>query len=310
MAKVFTEEMEQPRFGSSVRLTNGEVELFIPRNFGPRILSYGFCGGVNVLCDHAPVQERVGDETWRMVGGHRFWHSPEAFPRTYMPDNEPVQIALLENGLCVTQKEERWVQVQKELEIRLAPSGGRVDIVHKLTNRNAWDISLALWGITLLEPGGEEWIPQPDRDTGYLSNRHISLWPYTQMDDPRLRWGSKYIRLRQDPEKETPCKIGHNNEAGWAAYFNHGNMFVKGFHHEQDQVYPDGGCSYETYTNETLLEMESLSPLLTVKAGETLSHTEYWDLFPGIAAPENEDEMDTICEQTLKSFCQLVKVTS
>lgn len=302
MARVLITEIEDTRFGPSVRLTNCEVELLVPRNFGPRIMSYGFCGGVNELCTQAPRQAQVGEETWKMVGGHRFWHSPEAFPRTYMPDNAAVQIDPVENGLRVIQKEEKWVQVQKEVEVRLALSGGRVSIVHKLTNKNAWDINLALWGITLLEPGGEEWIPQPNRDTGYLSNRHIALWPYTHMDDPRLRWGDKYIRLRQDTGAEAPCKIGLNNEAGWAAYFSRGNMFLKGFSFDKDRSYPDGGCSYETYTTDFMLEMESLSPLATVKAGESFCHQEWWDLIPEIEAPKNEDEMDIVYEKNIKNI--------
>ncbi len=305
MSRVLRQEIEHPRFGPCIQLTNRDVELLVPRNFGPRILYYGLCGGANELCDNAPRQAKVGEEIWQMVGGHRFWHSPEAFPRTYMPDNESVQITLLENGLLVTQKEERWVQVEKELEITLAQSGGQVRIIHKLTNKNAWDINLASWGITLLEQGGEAWIPLPKRDTGYLSNCHLSLWPYSKMDDKRLKWGDRYIRVQQDPRIEAPCKLGLNNEAGWAAYFNRGNMFVKGFNYLHDKTYPDGGCSYETYLNDFMLEMESLSPMTTVKVGETHSHTEYWDLIPGVEAPNNEQDMyDLVQKKASKIFFQ------
>lgn len=299
MSGVYIEDREDPRFGPSVRLTNGDVELSIPRSFGPRIMFYGFCGGVNELCSDAPGRMEVGDETWKMVGGHRFWHSPEAFPRTYMPDNEGILIEPVENGLRLIQKEEKWVQVQKELELRLASSGGLVNVIHKLTNKNAWDINLALWGITMMEPGGEEWIPQPDRESGLLCNRHIALWPYTRMDDARLHWGSKYIRMQQDPGKESPCKLGLNSEAGWAAYFNHGNLFLKGFRHDLDQTYPDGGCSYETYTTDFMLEMESLSPLITLKAGESYCHREWWNLVPDVAAPKDEEQMDKLYQEII-----------
>ncbi|KLU61900.1 hypothetical protein CEB3_c18180 [Peptococcaceae bacterium CEB3] len=294
MTGLSVEEIEHPKYGAGIRLTNGEVELLIPRDFGPRVMFYGFCGGANMLCDEAHLDQQVDDEVWRAVGGHRFWHSPEAFPRTYMPDNEPVEISLTDSGVRIVQKEEKWVQVQKEVELTLAPGGGRVDIVHKMKNGNAWDISLALWGITMMAPGGEEWIPQPNVDTGYLSNRHISLWSYTRMDDPRLGWGSRYIRLKQEPGRKTPCKIGLNNEAGWASYFNHGNMFIKGFVYADGVTYPDGGCSYETYVNEFMLEMESLSPLVTVRAGESAYHKEFWDLIPDVSAPGTEEEMEQI----------------
>ncbi|CAA7602610.1 Hypothetical protein DEACI_3289 [Acididesulfobacillus acetoxydans] len=303
MAGISAAETEDPTYGAAIRLTNGEVELLIPRNFGPRIMSYGFCGGINMLCAQAHLERKVGDGVWRAVGGHRFWHSPEVFPRTYMPDNDPMEIFQTRNGLRIIQKEEQWTQVQKAVELSLAPSGGRVEIIHKIKNGNAWDISLALWGITMMAPGGEEWIPQPDTDTGYLSNRHISLWPYTRMDDPRLDWGSRYIRLKQEPGIKTPCKLGLNNAAGWASYFNHGNMFIKGFVEAENVTYPDGGCSYETYVNEFMLEMESLSPLVVVKAGESAYHQEFWDLVPGVSAPGSEEEMDQIRTTQIERRC-------
>ena len=40
----------------------------------------------------------------------------------------------------------------------------------------------------------------------------------------------------------------------------------------------DGGCSFETYTNDSMIEVESLSELKTVKPGETVTHTESWAL--------------------------------
>lgn len=294
MPGILLDEIEHPKFGSCVRLANPKVQLLVPKNFGPRLLHYGFRGGANELCDHSPFQKSVAGETWSLVGGHRFWHSPEMFPRTYMPDNQPVTIIPVQDGMRVIQPEEKWVQIKKELEITFIDNRGTVRLDHRLTNKNAWDIDLALWGITLLAPGGEEWIPQASRETGYLSNRHVALWPYSRMDDRRLQWGQKYIRVRQDPDIPEPCKIGLNNEDGWAAYFNHGNMFVKSFRYLPERTYPDGGCSYETYLSDYMVEMESLSPVHRVKVEQTITHTEYWSLFRDIEVPRDEDGADAL----------------
>ena len=42
--------------------------------------------------------------------------------------------------------------------------------------------------------------------------------------------------------------------------------------------YPDGGCSFETYTCKNFLEMESLGELATVAPGESVDHVEHWEL--------------------------------
>ncbi|WP_071553849.1 hypothetical protein [Neomoorella thermoacetica] len=67
--------------------------------------------------------------------------------------------------------------------------------------------------------------------------------------------------LKQDPKISNPFKLGIANQDGWSIYLNHGNLFIKRFNHQFNVRYPDYGISYETYMNNYMLEMESLSPL-------------------------------------------------
>jgi hypothetical protein len=106
--------------------------------------------------------------------------------------------------------------------------------------------------------GGKEVIPQTVRDTGLLPNRIVALWPYTNLKDPRVIFGEKYIILQQDPNIKRPLKFGTSNENGWAVYFNNNHLFVKYYTHDNNARYPDFGVSYETYTTDFMLEMESL----------------------------------------------------
>ena len=63
--------------------------------------------------------------------------------------------------------------------------------------------------------------------------------------------------------------------------------------------YPDGGCAFETYTNENMIEVESLSELKTVKAGETAVLTESWSLCkkPCDADFKNDKSIDEMLEK-------------
>ena len=234
------EEIVYKEYGKCVEISNGTVDVVVTVDVGPRIIRFGFTGKENMFCEvpqtTQPVDEPVGG-VWKMKGGHRLWHSPENMPRSYIPDDAPVEWCKIENGIKVKQKVEPWVQIEKEMEITLAACCDRVRVVHRLTNRNAWPVEFSVWGITVMSQGGKEIVPQPARDTGFLGNRVLALWPYSKMNDRRVYWGDKYIVLQQDPGAERPFKFGINNEDGWAAYFNHGNLFIKRYVHQMGAKY-------------------------------------------------------------------------
>jgi len=56
--------------------------------------------------------------------------------------------------------------------------------------------------------------------------------------------------------------------------------------------YPDMGCNYETWTNEDMLEMETLSPLTTVDPAGSVEHTEHWRVFKNVPQVSTESEVD------------------
>ncbi|AYO31333.1 hypothetical protein D2962_12650 [Biomaibacter acetigenes] len=289
-------------FGKCVKLTNDIVDVIITIDFGPRVIFYGFTGKQNEFCECPSVSKTVWDKEWKIRGGHRLWHSPEAFPRSYIPDNDPVEWKNVKDGIKIKQKVEVYSQVQKEIEIILSHDSSKVKIVHSLKNKNAWPIKIAAWALTLLAPGGKEIVPQSQRDTGLLSNRIVALWPYSRMDDPRIIWGNKYIILTHDPNMKQPFKFGIPNEAGWVAYFNHNNVFIKRYNHQMGAEYPDFGVSFETYTTDFMIEIESLSPFKILEPEDTITHVEEWELIKNVNMPSNnEEEIDKCVEKYLCS---------
>ena len=227
-------------------------------------------------------------------GGHRLWHSPEHIARTYVADNDPVTYQRLPDGVKLTPQVEKWVQIQKEMEVSLTGEN-QVTVVHRLVNKNAWPVELAAWGLTVMAPGGLEIVPQPTRDTGLLHNRVLALWPYSKMTDQRVYWGDRYITVQQNPAMRLPFKFGIDNQDGWAAYLNRGTLFVKRYTHQMGAPYPDCGMSYETYTNDVMLEMETLSPLTLLQPEAVLEHLEVWNLFKNVELPDtNEATIDKL----------------
>ena len=115
-------------------------------------------------------------------------------------------------------------------------------------------------------------------------NQLLAVWPYLDFQDPRWRFGSKFITLRQDPGRG-PTKLGLAHKLGSVGYLNAGTLFVKWFEYRAGQIYPDDGVNLETFTNEDMLEIETLGPLITLDPGESVEHTERWELFGGLGHP-------------------------
>jgi hypothetical protein len=283
---------------NSIKLSNGIIDVVATTDIGPRIVRFGFENDVNEFnLDPKTIGLKGGDE-YRYYGGHRLWHSPEDRKRTYVPDNDEVDWHEIENGVRLIQKPEKWVNTQKQIDIILNPDESRVRLIHRITNLGAWPIELSAWTITVLNTEGIEIIPQPNKDTDLLPNRQIVLWPYSKMNDKRVYWGEKYIALKQDPNNKAPFKLGINNQEGWAAYARGGHLFVKRYYPQHDATYPDFGVSFETYTNDWMLEIETLSPFTKLQLGETVEHVEEWELYNNVNVKDiDEGAFDKVVEK-------------
>jgi hypothetical protein len=276
-----------------IRLTNGSIEIVVTTVIGPRVIHCGFVGGQNLFGVLPEMKGLIGGDEWRIYGGHRLWHSPENMPRSYSPDNSPIHAKPVGGWLQLTQAVEPATGIQKEIRIRVDSGLDRVDVIHNLTNHNAWDVELAPWALSVMAQGGECICPQTPGDfSSLIPNRRVTLWPYTNMGDPRLTWGEKYIRMRQDRTRPRKCKYGISAEDGWVCYLLDGEMFLKRFDYDDEEEYPDYGCSVEVFTNEAFLEMETLGPLSLLAPGETTEHEERWYLFRGVTVDDTEASID------------------
>ena len=64
--------------------------------------------------------------------------------------------------------------------------------------------------------------------------------------------------------------------------------------------YPDFGCSFETFTNNEFLEIETLGPLTRVAPKGSVTHVERWSLHRGIQLTQFTDaELDGVFQPLL-----------
>ncbi len=265
----------------NLQLLNEKVELIVSLDVGPRILSYKTPSGENVLKNYPDQMGTAGETKWMIRGGHRFWIAPEDEILSYVPDNLPVNHAF-EGKNCVRLTNsgvDPW-NIKKEMTITLAEHTSEVTIVHRAINEGSNPVEIASWGLSVMAPGGLEIIPLPplgEHPRDLLPNRVMVAWPYTDLTDERWRFGWRFITLRQTATG-APTKLGLAHKQKWIAYLMRNALFVKTFDHIEGERYPDNGCNFETFTNNEMLEIESLSPLRNLAPGESVQHTERWHL--------------------------------
>ena len=291
-------------WNNCLRVSNAQIEIVITLDVGPRLIRVGFPGGPNHFKEFPETLGQTGGTEWNSYGGHRLWHAPEQMPRTYVPDNEPIQWAEHDNFVRLTPPLESSTGLQKAIDVHLADDTARAYITHRTTNHNVWGAEFAMWALSVMAPGGICVFPLPERGghpEHLLPASSLTLWRFTDMSDPRWTFGERFIMLRQDETMDSPQKVGALVPDGWAAYANQNQLFVKRFECDPRANYPDFGVNFETFTNGDMLEAETLGPLQVLAPGESVEHREEWAIFDNVPAPQNEDDVENVIVPLVRS---------
>ena len=298
-------EISYKNFGKCIKMENETTTVIVTVDVGPRVIYYGLNGKPNIFNedvnrDTVRDSKQLHDffeteENWYIYGGHHLWSSPESYPESYTPDNHPVPYEIDGNSLKLMPEDREKVGERHIMTVTLDDASSDVTVKHAIKNIADYDIKLAPWCLTVAEKGGVEILPQCTRDTGLLSNRRMVFWAYSDVNDPRFFMCDKYITLAQT-DREEAFKIGVNNEDGWGAYLNNGQLFIKRFRFDKLGEYPDFSVNYETYTNQYIMEIESLGTLENLKPGDYTEYDEYWQI------KECNDTFDPKNEQSIDDF--------
>ena len=292
MGKVTISDVDYKNYGKCKVISNGLFEMYVTADVGPRIIKLNLLGKKNLMFNDVDremcedVSSVFGeDKKWYIYGGHRLWVSPENMPGTYYPDNEPVDVKIIDgNTVLFTPEPQKINNLQHSIEVTVCEDKPCAKVTHKVVNIGEKDITGALWCLSVMAANGTVICSQPDEDTGLLGNRCIALWAYTKLTDSRVNFFDRYITVKQNPKIKEKFKFGINNTKGWIAYQNYGQIFKKTYTpNHPNGYYPDWGMSTEAFTNHLFAEAETLSELKTLKKGEFITHTENWQLIDSSA---------------------------
>lgn len=283
-----------------IQISNQTIDLSISIDFGPRILFFGFTGGPN----HFFVRQndlqnfKQSLQSFNFFGGHRLWAAPEDPILTYIPDNQPVAWKQDGTALILNQVlESPQLKIGKQISIQIDPILAMVKLTHRITNLGDQPVHFAPWAISQMAPGGVAVVPLPPRGShigNLLPTSSLVLWPYTDLSDPRWRFGYEFIRVQQDMTITKPLKFGLAAKEGWLAYFNHSQLFHKQIQVRENAVYPDLGTPLQVFLDGDFLELETMGPLAWIQPGQTSEHQETWRLFANCPPARNDQQINDI----------------
>jgi hypothetical protein len=296
-ASVSVQKVKYKGWPNCYRVSNGEVELIVTSDVGPRIIRYGFVNGPNLFKEYPDQLGKSGETAFQMRGGDRVWKAPEDPVASWAPDNVPVTVETTPTGVIAREPVEPLTGLQKEIEVSLSPSGTTVTVSHRITNHSLFPLEFAPWALTQMAQGGmaiSGFPPRGHHPQNLEATNPLVMWAYTDFSDPRWKITRKYLTLRQDANAKEAQKLGMFNPNTWAAYVLGDEVFVKRTVADPAKKYPDFGCSFETFTNNEFLEVETLGPLTTVAPGKTAELVEHWGLFRNVKLNAvSDEELDT-----------------
>ena len=303
-AAVKVEKVAYKGWQNCYRVSNGEIEAIVTSDVGPRVIRFGFVGGQNLFKEYADQLGKSGEAAFQLRGGSRVWKAPEDPVATWAPDNVPVAIKVTPTGLIATAPVEPLTKLQKEIEISMEATGTKVTVSNRITNHGLFALEFSPWVLTMMAQGGMVVSGFPPRGTHPANlevTNPLAMWAYTDLTDPRLKFTKKYLTLKQDPNNSNAQKLGTFNVDTWAAYLLNGEAFVKRTKADPAKTYTDFGCSFETFTNNEFLEIETLGPMTKVQPAQTVEQVEHWGLYKSVKPNAiSDDELTRVLTPILQ----------
>ncbi len=262
-----------------------KVMAIIVPAVGGRIVHFGLDEN-NVLYEHLGTLGKTLANTkeWFWMGGYQCDIGPEirgipAHPILWLgPCRSKTPRA---RTAVVLSEPDPTVGVAIEKEIELNADIGELSLKQTLRNTTNTPVSYCLWDRTQCNSGGFVLLPLDPQ------SRFPAGWSIRQRTDGRFHYETNAPAAPQARvmdgvlvlrAEEPAVRVGTDSRAGWIAYAWERLLFIKYFRCFPDGPYTDGGNTTEAYVDDTVAEIDPLSPEKELQPGEVYSFPERWVL--------------------------------
>lgn len=267
----------------AIQVEAGRIRLVATTSVGPRVLGLLTEDGHNHFAELPDMTlDCPGSGVIHLRGGSRLWAAPEDPRFTYRPDDDPVGVEEIGDGVRLVTRPDPVSETSREVDIRVT-GPERFAFDYRVFNRGQHPQRLAAWAITMMKPLGRAFLPLLTREFdegGFQAQRNIVLWAYSRNDDARyvLHDGALEVRsaVMADGPLDVPFKVGTTLRRGWVAHYRDGMLLVKHAGHDEAREYADMGASGQLYSHGDFTELETLGPLTDLEPGDAAEHHEDW----------------------------------
>ncbi len=262
-----------------------EIRAIIAPAVGGRIVHYSLKGD-NIIFESpgsaGKTLANTMDGLW--VGGYQCDLGPEL---RGIPDHARLWVGPYDPTpkkdytVAVTSELDSALGIQMGKEIVIDPETGQLGITQWMKNVSDKQTSFCLWDRTLCKGGGFAFFPLNKRSRfpakWSLRNQRDDRYVYngTSPESPNVRIIDGVLVAKTTG---SATKVGADSDAGWIAYARGRMLLVKLFPYDPKGKYTDGGNSVELYFDQSVAELEPLSPEVELGVGETYAFPEQWVL--------------------------------
>jgi hypothetical protein len=265
---------------AAIEIAEHGARLVIVHDIGPRIAWFGRDDNV-LFWDEAEAHRR-GE--WKLYGGHRFWLTrpgADESEETYAPDNKPCAVRTTARSVFVTAPIGA-LAIEKTLVVSSSDDGFVIE--HHLRNRGDMLWSGGAWALTCTRPGSSTSYRVP-------LGGGSPAWDATTLVIP-TRWGGIHTSRLDDPQFELSADALIVRPRGIEAKRMIGaprgslemidperGTFRKRAAYDPHSAYPlSTNLALYIGDDNFMVELETMSPMLTLAPDETLVHAEAWAL--------------------------------
>jgi hypothetical protein len=248
----------------------GPHRLGVASEFGPRLLSLRTDGSPELLArldsDHAIDSPRG---KYRFHGGHRLWAAPEVPDVTYANDDHTCEVKVDGDRIIVIGPPDDAGLVKT---IAITFRDGALVVEHTIEGASAQPV--APWAITQFPLGGTAILPLAGGDTGPQPNRSLVLWPYTALNDHRIRFEESVVLVTA--HDGSPLKLGTGPDRQSLGYLRDGWLFIKAVESSASGRVPDLGAASQVYVGQGFCELETVGGLVDLNDRPASISERWW----------------------------------
>lgn len=304
-AKVTVEKITYEKWKDAWRISNGACEMVVVPAIS-RVMHFAPDGGKNILWLNPKTLGQTFDKDngqWNNMGGDKVWPTEQGlwgkhakrngWPPPYWFDCCPSTPEPIKGGVRLTSQMSPQFGAVCVREFVMDETKPLVRIRQLYRKTEGEPVPMTFWTITQIN--------QP----------LFSMLPLGGADDKGLRYKAMGAGLKPDGFKATASLIAVYNQpaaaqkvgvtadaelaGGWVAAAWDNVVFVESHKLVKDGKYPDGNCGGELFAADkgggSYVEMELLSPLITLEKGQELRDDAVWQLMPLDQKPEDPEKL-------------------